>query len=74
MSGREGDIYIVVAITELSDSTGVFALFGRYEEDQSEDTERVPNLDIGDAVVWTTSTQGRTSLGEGGLSTIVVYR
>ncbi len=78
MSGTEGDIYIFVAITRLSDSTGMFALFGRHEEDQSEDqskeTERILNLEVGDAVVWTANTQGRNSSGEGGLSIIMVYR
>ncbi|KAK3045382.1 hypothetical protein LTR09_012999 [Extremus antarcticus] len=30
--GREGELYLVVAITSLSDSTGMFALFGRHED------------------------------------------
>ena len=75
MSGREDDIYMMIALTELSESTGMFALYGRHEDDSSTEKEQVPILHPGDTLVWTRSTRGRThQAGADGMSVIIVYR
>ncbi len=71
--GKEGNVYVVVALSRLDASTGLFAVYGKHENNQ-EEGERVPELDIGDAIVWTQSNHGRNEHGTGGVSLIITYR
>ena len=74
ISGREGDIYFVVALTELSAATGMFALHGVQGESPSAEKEHVPNLEVGDAVIWTRENRGRNATGADGVMQIIMYR
>ncbi len=71
--GTEGSVYVVIALSQLNASTGLFAVFGKHEGD-SEEKEMVPELDVGDAVVWTHSNHGRDDRGTDGVSLILTYR
>jgi hypothetical protein len=75
ITGKEGEIYFVTALTRLSDETGMFALPDCTEvgaDVAHKAGARVPVLEVGDAVIWTRETAGRTTNGEGGLMHVVI--
>lgn len=75
-AGKEGEIYFVAALTRLSDRTGMFALSDCTDEGEDvahKPGARVPILEVGDALIWTGETAGRTTNGEGGLMHVVVF-
>ncbi|KAK4904463.1 hypothetical protein LTR49_026094 [Elasticomyces elasticus] len=65
ISGVAGEIYFVTALTPLKEETGMFAL--RHDGSDSHSFAEVPDLDVGDAVIWSQENASRKSFGEGGL-------
>lgn len=74
--GKAKEIYLIVALTRLSENEGLFAVEGLGTDDAPDATapDAVPHLEVGDAIAWTVRNPGRSDQGEGGLMMIVTFK
>ncbi|KAK4908460.1 hypothetical protein LTR49_022666 [Elasticomyces elasticus] len=72
ISGVAGEIYFVTALTPLKEETGMFAL--RHDGSDSHSFAEVPDLDVGDAVIWSQEKCALESVDPIGRSTSTIAR